>query len=164
MPIGNLTSQLLSNVYLNEFDQYMKRVLKCKHYGRYVDDSFVVSTDKAWLLSLVPEIRTFLQEQLHLELHMGKLHITRASQGAEFLGGYVKPHTTYISRESLRRMKASVDDINPHHPQKTWASVCSFLGVLSHYDSYNIRSRMFFNSELLALGKFDRDMTQYFLR
>ena len=52
LPIGNLTSQLLSNVYLNEFDQYMKRTLKCKHYGRYVDDSFVVSTDKEWLLSL----------------------------------------------------------------------------------------------------------------
>ena len=61
-------------------------------------------------------------------------------------------------------MKASVDTINPHHPQKTWASVCSFLGVLSHYDSYNIRSRMFLNSELLTIGTFDRDMTQYFLR
>lgn len=164
LPIGNLTSQLLSNVYLNEFDQYMKRVLHCKHYGRYVDDSFVVSTDKAWMLSLVPEIRTFLKDRLHLELHMGKLHITRASQGAEFLGGYVKQHTTYISNESLQRMKESVDDINQHNPQQTWASVCSFLGVLSHYDSYNIRSRMFFNSELLTLGKFDRDMTQFTLQ
>lgn len=142
----------------------MKRVLHCKHYGRYVDDSFVVSTDKEWMLSLVPEIRTFLKDRLHLELHMGKLHITRASQGAEFLGGYVKQHTTYISNESLQRMKESVDDINQHNPQQTWASVCSFLGVLSHYDSYNIRSRMFFNSELLTLGKFDRDMTQFTLQ
>ena len=46
LPIGNLTSQLLSNVYLNLFDQFMKRVLHCKHYGRYVDDSFVVSRDR----------------------------------------------------------------------------------------------------------------------
>lgn len=68
----------------------------------------------------------------------------------------MKQHTTYISNESLQRMKESVDDINQHNPQQTWASVCSFLGVLSHYDSYNIRSRMFFNSELLTLGKFDR--------
>lgn len=164
LPIGNLTSQLLSNVYLNEFDQYCKRILKCKHYGRYVDDSYIVSHDKQWLLSLVPDIRNFLREQLHLELHMGKLHITKARHGAEFLGGYVKPYTTYISNESLRRMKASIDEMNMSNPEKTWASVCSFLGVLSHYDSFNIRAQLFLNSELLKLGTFDRRLTQYRLR
>ena len=49
LPIGNLTSQLFSNVYLNRFDQFMKRELKCKHYGRYVDDFYVVSCDREWL-------------------------------------------------------------------------------------------------------------------
>lgn len=164
LPIGNLTSQLLSNVYLNEFDQYCKRILKCKHYGRYVDDSYIVSSDKQWLLSLVPYIRKFLREQLHLELHMGKLHITKARHGAEFLGGYVKPYNTYISNESLRRMKASIDAMNMSNPEKTWASVCSFLGVLSHYDSFNIRAQLFLNSELLKLGTFDRRVKQYRLR
>ena len=164
LPIGNLTSQLLSNVYLNEFDQFCKRTLKCKHYGRYVDDSFIVSHDKQWLLSLVPDIRQFLKERLHLELHMGKLHITEARQGAEFLGGYVKPYRTYISNDSLRRMKKSIDAMNMRHPQQVWASVCSFLGVLSHYDSFNIRAQMLFTPELLSLGTFDRDMTQFFLR
>lgn len=97
LPIGNLTSQLLSNVYLNEFDQYMKRTLKCKHYGRYVDDSFVVSTDKDWLLSLVPLIQEFLRDRLHLELHMGKLHIVSSKYGAEFLGGFIKPYRIYTA-------------------------------------------------------------------
>jgi len=46
LPIGNLTSQLFSNVYLNDFDHHMKRGLGCKRYGRYVDDFFIVSTDK----------------------------------------------------------------------------------------------------------------------
>lgn len=164
LPIGNLTSQLLSNVYLNEFDQFCKRTLKCKYYGRYVDDSFIVSHDKQWLLSLVPDIRKFLQERLHLELHMGKLHITEARQGAEFLGGYVKPYRTYISNESLRRMKKSIDAMNMRHPHQVWASVCSFLGVLSHYNSFNIRAQMLLTPELLSLGTFDRDMTQFFLR
>ena len=59
LPIGNLTSQLFSNVYLNVLDQYMKRELHCRHYGRYVDDFFVVSTDKVWLYSLVPKVRDF---------------------------------------------------------------------------------------------------------
>ena len=158
------TSQLLSNVYLNEFDQYMKRTLCCKHYGRYVDDSFVVSTDREWLLSLVPKIRAFLQDHLHLELHMGKLHIVSSRQGAEFLGGFIKPHRTYISNESLDRMIRSASNMNLHHPNEVWASTNSFLGVLSHYSSFNIRSRMFLNKELLTLGKFNRDMTQFTLR
>ena len=161
LPIGNLTSQLLSNVYLNEFDQFMKRTLHCKHYGRYVDDSFVVSHDRDWLLSLVPSIREFLRDRLHLELHMGKLHVTKARQGAEFLGGYIKPHTTYISNQSLRRMKVSIDAMNLHNPQKTWASVCSFLGVLSHYDSYNIRSQLFLVPDILGIGTFNRSMTEF---
>ena len=164
LPIGNLTSQLLSNVYLNEFDQYMKRSLCCKHYGRYVDDSFVVSTDREWLLSLVPKIRAFLQDHLHLELHMGKLHIVSSRQGAEFLGGFIKPHRTYISNESLDRMIRSASSMDLHHPNEVWASTNSFLGVLSHYSSFNIRSRMFLNKELLTLGKFNRDMTQFALR
>ena len=72
LPIGNLTSQLLSNVYLNILDQYIKRVLKCKHYGRYVDDFYIVSQDKEKLLSYIPLIKSFLKEELLLDLHMGK--------------------------------------------------------------------------------------------
>lgn len=163
LPIGNLTSQLLSNVYLNEFDQYMKRVLHCKHYGRYVDDSFVVSSDRDWLLSLVPHIRTYLKEHLHLELHMGKLHVVSCQQGVEFLGGFVKPYRNYISNESLDRMLHSVSKINLRDHAATWASLNSFLGVLSHYSSFNVRSRMFFNPELLTLGKFNQGITQFTL-
>jgi hypothetical protein len=163
LPIGNLTSQLLSNVYLNEFDQFMKRKLKCKHYGRYVDDSFVVSVDRQRLLSMVPEIREFLQDRLHLELHMGKLHIVNVRYGAEFLGGFVKPYRTYISNESLNRMTNSVAAMNMRKPRDVWASVNSFLGVLYHYASFNIRTRMFFNSRLLTIGMYNLDMTQFTL-
>lgn len=163
LPIGNLTSQLLSNVYLNEFDQFMKRKLKCKHYGRYVDDSFVVSVDRHRLLSMVPMIREFLQDRLHLELHMGKLHIVNVRCGAEFLGGFVKPYRTYISNESLNRMTNSVAAMNMRKPHDVWASVNSFLGILYHYASFNIRTRMFFNSRLLTIGMYNRDMTQFTL-
>ena len=54
LPIGNLTSQLFSNVYLNELDQYMKRTLHCQRYGRYVDDFYVVSVNRQWLHGLIP--------------------------------------------------------------------------------------------------------------
>lgn len=92
LPIGNLTSQLFSNVYLNVLDQYMKRVLHCRHYGRYVDDFFVVSTDKVWLFSLVPKVKVFLKEHLGLDFHDGKLTVTSVWHGVEFLGAWLKPH------------------------------------------------------------------------
>ena len=160
LPIGNLTSQLLSNVYLNEFDQFMKRKLKCKHYGRYVDDSYVVSTDKEWILSLVPQVREFLKDRLHLELHMGKLHVQKVTYGTEFLGAFIKPYRTYISNESLNRMLTSVRSLNMKDKWDVWHSVNSFLGVLSHYSSFNIRARVFFTEEFLKISTFNRNMTQ----
>ena len=164
LPIGNLTSQLLSNVYLNEFDQFMKRELHCTHYGRYVDDSFVVSSDREWLLSLVPKVREFLRDRLHLELHMGKLHIIDTQYGVEFLGGYVKPFVNYISHASLKRMMTSVRKLNMKNPVSVWMSVNSFLGVLSHYASYNIRCQIFLTPEMLRIGWFNDDMTEMYIR
>ena len=175
LPIGNLTSQLLSNVYLNEFDQFMKRTLGCRHYGRYVDDSFVVSTDREWLLSLVPQIRQFLADELQLDLHMGKLHVTDARYGVEFLGGYVKARTVYISTASLRRMERKVREtcaaistavhrrgmVSPEHAETVSRSLNSFLGVLCHYDSFRVRSRLLLVPSLLAIGRFNAGITRF---
>lgn len=157
LPIGNLTSQLLSNVYLNEFDQYMKRVLKCKHYGRYVDDSYVVSIDREWLLSLVPKIRTFLKERLGLDLHMGKLHIVDVSMGVEFLGAFVRKFRTYISRSSIGRTVNSILTMSIADKEKVWRSVNSFLGMMAHYRSYFVRCRVFLRQRFLQIASFDKD-------
>lgn len=69
LPIGNLTSQLFSNIYLTPFDNYVKRELGIKHYGRYVDDFFLVHEDKEVLKSLIPEIRNYLWNTLGVTLH-----------------------------------------------------------------------------------------------
>lgn len=91
LPIGNLTSQLFSNVYMNEFDQYMKRSLCCRHYGRYVDDFFVVSCDRNWLLGLQGPIMEFLSVRLGLKINNGKTLLCDVRQGVEFLGAFLKP-------------------------------------------------------------------------
>ena len=91
LPIGNLTSQLFSNVYLNEFDQFMKRELHCRHYGRYVDDFFVVSCNKNWLESLVSQITDFLSSRLGLSINEGKTIIRPVEKGIEYLGGFLLP-------------------------------------------------------------------------
>lgn len=155
LPIGNLTSQLFSNVYLNEFDQFMKREMGCKHYGRYVDDSFVVSCDRQWMLSIVPRIDEFLQTRLGLKLHRGKTHVVDVRQGIEFLGAFVKPYRTYISNKTVVRMRQTLNELNIHDKVHAAFSVNSYLGVLSHSASYNLRKRIFLNDKVSRVIDFD---------
>lgn len=158
LPIGNLTSQLFSNVYLNALDQFMKRDMKCSHYGRYVDDAYVVDCDKSHLLSMVPEIEAFLRDNLGLELHKGKLQIIDAAYGVEFLGAYIKPFRTYVSNATLRRTKCGVSQINMSDAEAVYRSVNSFLGMLVHYSSYHIRCELFRKKRFLKIASFDNEM------
>ena len=143
LPIGNLTSQLYSNVYMNPFDQFVKRDILCEHYGRYVDDSAMVDACREWLLAQVPKVREFLADELGLQLHMGKLHVHEVSQGVEFLGAFVKPYRDYISNKTLARIEQNVKTIDLRDIGHAEASINSYLGVLSHSASYNIRHHLF---------------------
>ena len=143
LPIGNLTSQLFSNVYLNCFDQYVKRVLMCRHYGRYVDDSYVVSTNPEFLRSLIPQARAYLKNELGLGLHEGKLSITEVRQGVTFLGAFLKPGRRYVSNSTLRRMKVKMIQLDRSfsvdQTEYLTSALNSYLGVLSHSRSYNVQ-------------------------
>ncbi|MCX6798382.1 MAG: RNA-directed DNA polymerase, partial [Candidatus Falkowbacteria bacterium] len=75
LPIGNLTSQLFSNIYLNDFDHYIKRELKFKYYGRYVDDLLLVHQSRERLKIAINEIRDYLQSNLNLKLHPKKIYL-----------------------------------------------------------------------------------------
>ncbi|MES2006518.1 MAG: reverse transcriptase/maturase family protein [Patescibacteria group bacterium] len=86
LPLGNLTSQLLVNIYMNEFDQYMKRVLKAKYYIRYADDFVILSYDKKELEQVLEKISIFLQEDLKLQLHPDKVYIKTVASGIDILG------------------------------------------------------------------------------
>ena len=163
LPIGNLTSQLLSNVYLNEFDQYCKRLLKCKHYGRYVDDAYVVSHNKQWLLDLIPQMDKYLQEHLHLEIHRGKTHLHNVHHGVEFLGGFIKPRCTYMSHAAVHRLRKNVDDLKGCNRAKLYRSINSMLGVMCHFDSHRLRQEIFCIEPFLKHGHFSDDMTKFYL-
>ena len=147
LPIGNLTSQLFSNVYLNELDQYMKRELGCKHYGRYVDDFYVVGNDREWLHKLIPQVRNFLTEKLSLQLHDGKVGIYDVRYGVEYLGAYLKPYRRYISNSTLcRMMKKMMTLVSETDVERLCNRVNSFLGVLGHYSTWRLQQH-FFGSE-----------------
>ena len=160
LPIGNLTSQLFSNVYLNVFDQFIKRVILCHHYGRYVDDSVQIDPDREWLIKQVPQEREFLADELGLELHMGKLHIQEIHGGVEFLGTFVKPYRDYVSNKTLERMTKKIQEIDLRNGEAANRTICSYLGILSHTASYNLRREIFDTSDIAQIVEFDADMTK----
>lgn len=135
LPIGNLTSQLFSNVLLNQLDQYVKRELHCRHYGRYVDDMFFVDTDKKHLINICKEVKDFLDKELKLTIHPNKIQVVEVHQGVEFLGQYVMPNRRYISNHSRRRINSGIAQVASQEtiePGQLQAMVNSYCGVLSH--------------------------------
>jgi retron-type reverse transcriptase len=108
LPIGNLTSQFFSNVYLNELDQFVKHQLKAQHYLRYSDDFVLVHEDPAQLLAWQEQIQTFLAERLRLTLTdpSAKPHPIR--NGVDFLGYIVRPDYLLVRRRVVSRLKTTV--------------------------------------------------------
>lgn len=146
LPIGNLTSQLFSNVYMDLFDKYMVSLVGKGRYGRYVDDAYVVGENKAELRRIIPLAESFLQTELGLSLSRNKIAIFSAYRGVEFLGAYLKPFRRYVGNKCLMRMErkmAGWEDYPPEHPVQ---SINSFLGITSHYRAYNIRKRWIYGS------------------
>lgn len=126
LPLGNLTSQLLVNIYMNEFDQFVKHRLKAKYYIRYADDFVFLSHDKGWLEGVLPRAAEFLQTELKLKLHPGKVFISTLSSGVDFLGWVHFPDHRVLRTVTKRRMFVKIKG-NPHE-----ARIASYLGLLSH--------------------------------
>lgn len=85
LPIGNYTSQIFANIYLNEVDQYIKHNLKIKYYFRYMDDSVILVRTKKEAKEILEKIIEFLDKNLHLTLN-SKTQIFKSKQGVNFCG------------------------------------------------------------------------------
>ena len=149
LPIGNLTSQLFANVYMNEFDQYMKHVLKVKHYARYTDDFVVVSNSKEYLLSLLPQISKFLDKELKLRMHPKKVEIRKYTEGIDFLGYVLFPHYTKVRKRTVRRISRKINEkIKLHKSDQLEKSkleaTLHYCPVKNQTFLYKIERRMFF--------------------
>jgi retron-type reverse transcriptase len=108
LPLGNLTSQLLVNIYMNEFDQYVKHSLKIRHYIRYADDFVIFHSDKHELVAILGKIEIFLIRTLRLSLHPNKVFIKTVSSGLDFLGWIHFPHHRILRTTTKRRMLKNV--------------------------------------------------------
>jgi len=151
LPIGNLTSQLFSNIYLNDFDHYIKRVLKFKYYGRYVDDMIIVNTDKYLLKRTVSQINNYLLVNLGLKLHPKKIYLQPYANGVSFLGALIKPYRNYISSRTKNNFYKTIIKANLYLVNKNFnkeklssilASLNSYLGLTSKHNSFNLRRKL----------------------
>ena len=126
LPLGNLTSQLLVNIYMNEFDQFLKHTLKAKYYVRYADDFSILSNDKQYLLETLRHIVVFLRDELKLEMHPNKVSISTFASGIDFLGWVHFPDHRVLRTATKRRMLRAVSG-NPSE-----GTVASYRGMLGH--------------------------------
>lgn len=134
LPLGNLTSQLFANVYLNEFDRFIKHKIKAKFYIRYADDFAILSDDRAWLENQVPIIKEFLRARLNLEVHPNKLFIKTMSSGVDFLGWINFPGHKVLRRATKMRMFRKSEENNYKEE-----SLNSYLGMISHGNAFKIK-------------------------
>jgi hypothetical protein len=132
LPIGNLTSQLFANVYLNPLDHFVKRVLKIKYYGRYVDDMLLIHGDRLVLLDAISRIREFLAKELRLTLHPRKIRLQRADKGFAFLGAYIYLRKIMAGRRIVKNFKQCIYDPCPDWERQN-RRVQSYLGLMSHF-------------------------------
>lgn len=133
LPLGNLTSQLLVNIYMNEFDQYVKHKFKAKHYIRYADDFLFLSQNKPLLTHMADRSYVYLRENLKLELHPHKVSIKTLSSGIDFLGWVHSPTHRVLRTTTKRRMMKNLSN-NSTKETKT-----SYLGLLKYGNMWKLQ-------------------------
>ena len=152
-PIGNLTSQLFGNIYLDELDHFIRERLGIKRYGRYVDDMVFVHPDKEFLKSAISKIRDYMQKELALTLHPKKIYLQHFTKGVYFLGAFIKPYRIYIGKKTKANFYAAEKIWNEiaekkhglsgeEETKKFVACVNSYLGIMKHYETSKLRKKI----------------------
>jgi len=136
LPLGNLTSQLFANVYLNELDQFVKHKLKTKYYIRYADDFVILYEDRGCLENKILIIKDFLRKRLKLILHPNKISIKTLSSGVDFLGWVNFSDYRILRTKTKRRMLYRVKE------NSNLEILNSYLGLLRHGNSQKLRDKI----------------------
>jgi len=148
LPLGNLTSQLFVNIYMNKFDQFVKHKLKVKYYIRYADDFVIFSEDKAYLKKQIFGIDQFFKNELKLELHPDKIYIKTVSSGVDFLGMVNFPDHRILRTKTKKRMLAKISSKYELLQKELiseksfYQSLESYKGILQHCNGYGIARKI----------------------
>lgn len=147
MPIGNLTSQLFANIYMDPLDKFIKHRLKSPYYVRYADDFLLLANTEVELMGHFVEIWRFLKEFLRLELHPHKISLRKLSWGIDFVGYVAVPHQALPRQKTVKRMFERMDAIS--NATRLSAALDSYLGYLQHADAQEIKEQLVDHATLI---------------
>jgi len=162
LPIGNLTSQFFANVYMNDFDNFIKRTLRVKRYIRYVDDFVLFDESKERLQALNKQIEQYLHENLQLTLREDT-KLKKHSDGLDFLGYIIRPHYRLVRQRVVNNYKKKkakyLQEYENQKGKMNLSQIKDFLSVkasfashLKHANSYNLLNKV---GELHETNPFD---------
>ena len=149
LAIGNYTSQMFANIYLNEVDQYIKHKLKVKWYFRYLDDSIILIKTKKEAKEILEKIKNFLKENLQLELNK-KTQIFKNKQGVNFCGYKINEYRLKIRDKGKRKLKKKVKvlkekiKIGEITSKEAKKYLAGHMGYIQLADTYNLENKLFY--------------------
>ncbi|MDR1831626.1 MAG: hypothetical protein LBQ97_02690 [Fusobacteriaceae bacterium] len=148
LPIGNLTSQLFANIFLNEIDKYIVNEIRPAHYIRYMDDFLLLDANKAKLQEARSYIEIYLRDRLHLDLNLKVTRLFPVRMGVEFVG-YVHWHNyTKVRKRTWKREKANMKRsakklLARRITKEKFVNIyASINGNLQHADAYKTQNLM----------------------
>jgi len=148
LPIGNLTSQIFANMFLDKFDWFIKKQLRIKHYFRYADDFVIINQDREYLKGLIVLIKDFLNKKLDLKLHPQKIEVRKFSQGVDFLGYVILPYCITLRTKTKKRMFRKIKENKLKLNQNLISrnsfeqSLQSYYGILKHCSSHKLKREL----------------------
>ncbi len=134
LPIGNLTSQIFANFYLSPFDHFVKEVLQCSSFLRYVDDFALFSNSKAILWKWLERITLFL-EHYRLKLNSNRCEVYPAETGRHFLGQIVFIATRKLPGANIRAFRKQLRRWRKNTPENIQQRIASWLGHVKQADT-----------------------------
>ncbi len=153
LPLGNLTSQFFANIYLNEFDRFVKETLKIKQYLRYVDDFALFGDDKNTLENAHQEIQKYLTD-LRLVLHPKKTQLFPTKLGTNFVGFRILPSEIRVLSKNIRRGRKRIrcicKDVSKGKYDLNYLlnSLQAWRGHLQHGNTWHLQQQLFGDLDL----------------
>ena len=147
LPLGNYTSQMFVNIYLNELEQYAKHVLKCKNYFRYMDDIVIICENKTIAQNNLKMLSEFAKTNLKFN---SKTKIFKNIQGVNFCGYKINENRLKIRNQSKYRMKRKLKLYTKQLKSgkitlpEIQRSIADWTGYVKHADTFNLMKSMFY--------------------
>ena len=136
IPLGNVTSQLFANVYMNKFDQFVKHELEVENYFRYCDDVAITHKSREYLLRILEQCENFLKNEMKIFLHPQKTNIRKVRQGIDFLGYVILPNSIILRTHTKHRIEKRLDNVELQ-------SLISYFGVTKHARARELREKIY---------------------